>query len=217
MTADYTKITALRYSAAPSWLTDHYYVACRFCDVMQMQAYLRTGVDPGPLSPQFMTICAAEWDGPGGTNIGHGWSSPLLGWGIAEKYGACRSTTCPQKARKLTDAMKSEAAQFRVGSQFLLLKDIPDYPAAVAHLAANHGDGFVLSNAGRKSYAIIGVDAQGRGIWLDGSGTTPPKVVAKSEADGIAAWRSMLYDQRNRGGTYPPEQFMVGLTMRGEA
>lgn len=214
MTGDYSKITALKYSAAPSLMPDHYYVACRFCDVMQMQHYLRTGIDVGPLSPQFMTICAAEWDGPGGTNIFHGWTSPLLGWGIAEKFGTCLAKTCGPMTAKLTDAMKSEALQFRVGSQFLLLKDIPDYPAAVAHLAANHGDAFVLSCAHRKSYAIIGVDSQGRGIWLDGTKNKPPRVLAMSETDGIEAWRSMLYGQRNSGGTYPPEQFMVGLTMR---
>ena len=213
---DYSKIDSLKYSAAPAYLTDRHYVAGRFADVMQMQAYLRTGVDPGPLSSQFLNYVIAENER--GVSKQHGWSSPLLGQKYAALTGTCLASECvpPSSPIKLwmgksTTAQKNSALKYRAGDAFVLFPEIKTYANALAFLRANRGAAFILTNSGRDADAIIGVDPAGLGIWLQATGTAPAKASHKTLADGEAQWKLRLHDQ---AGGLEPANYLVGLTMR---
>lgn len=169
--------------------------------ICQMQNYLETGVDV-PMSPHYLRWMAGQEIPGGGDDIYpyHGMSSPFLMIRVASQYGAPSLALCPRRtAGRFTDAMHAEAAMLRRQNGLLTLNDVPDYPAALNHLAANPGDAIQLATDGYDGYAIIGVTAQGRGIWLrfyDGRqfdfSVRPARVDTPTEQEGIARWNAMI-------------------------
>jgi hypothetical protein len=217
MLGDPAKIPTLRFSSVPKARWDHYIVPCNFCDAMQIQYYMRTGVDPGPLSPQYTITSIGQRDPRDDITTLHGWSSPWLGVSICQQFGSCAAALCPPNPLtfKVSAAAKADAEKYKTSGEFLQLKDVPDYPAAVKHIAAHPGDVCILTNEGRESYAIIGVDAQGRGIWLDHNRVGPPLVRHLTEAEGAAIWSRMIYrtDNPRRNEALEPAGFMVVMPM----
>ena len=207
---DYSQIANLNYSSIPkSWLIQDAYVApCCFCDVMQMQSYLRTGIDSGPLSPQYMMTQAGPKYLNYSSNFVHGFGA-FVGAAIAGSKGSCSASLCPPMTRTLTDQMQSEAVPNRTAEIFLTLPDIPDYSSAIQYISENHGSAVVLTTGSYRAFAIIGV-SQGRGIWLDHwKNTGPPRVLLLTAEEGEAKWRYMI-----EGQTYTPDNYMVLLNSR---
>lgn len=188
--------------------SDHYDVPLCFCAAMQVQHHLRTGEDV-PLSPQFLITVAGRLSSTDDITIRHGWSSPILGWQLAHSFGSCPAPLCTRLGI-LTEAMHDAAVPFRVGQEFLTLFQIPDYPSAVAYLAEHPGAVVILTTSGRRAYAIIGVDEEGRGVWLDYWRRATPAVLHMSAADGTETWNAMLYADKELG----PENFLVVVNPR---
>lgn len=196
----------LEFSRTPVLLSDNYIVAACFCDVMEMQEWKRSGVDV-PLSPQFMSrIAAREYED---VYFPHGWSNPILGWDLSSRFG---STPASIYKPIITDVMEAEALKYRVGQDFYTWYQVPDYPSAVEYIKVNDGSAAIITTGGRRAYAIIDVDINGLGIWVDHNGrkNQRPLVTHKAETEGVEIWNSMIYGQGELG----PENFVVILTTR---
>ena len=204
---DYSKIAELNFSTTPtSILADHYVAPCCSCDGMQVAIYMQTGVDPGPLSPQYM-MTTAWYDGTTGPY--HGFNA-FNGADIAGRVGSCPAAMCEPGTLILTPAMDEAAAKNRTAEIFLTMATIPDYPSALDYLATHPGSVVVLTTGSYRAYSIIGIDIEGKGIWLDRWKVKgQPKVLHLTEADGIARWNTMV-----QGQTYEPAAYMVVMNPR---
>lgn len=184
--------------------------------ICQMQDYLQYGTDI-PRSPHFLRWVAAQQDPFDDIYPVHGFSSPFLSIKLASEIGAPTLASCPRTtAGRFTQAMYADAAASRRQNGLLNMNDVPDYPSALNHLAANPGDAIQLATDGWDGYAIIGLNQQGRGIWLrfyDGRflDTSIRRAVVDfpTEQEGIARWRNMV-----EGNMVPPINYMTVWTMQ---
>lgn len=197
----------LNYPPVPRFQADHWYVPHCFTAAMQWQEFLRSGRDV-PLSAEYLTIKAAEYDG---VSKRHGWSSPLLGWQLAYSFGAPPAEMCQSLMTKVTPEIDAAALEFCVGAEFKTWYDVPDYPTALAYLSEHPGAMVILTTYGRRGYAILGVDLEGRGLWFDPNHVGQPTVGPKSLADGAVLFDTMIYGGEPQ---YGPENFLVMLTAR---
>ena len=210
---DYANIANLTYVSDDC---DHGAPTSLGLAICQMQDYLQFGVDV-PRSPHYLRWQAAAQDSRDDIYPYHGISSPLLLISLTSTIGAPSLEVCPRtRAGRFTSAMHSEAAVTRRVNGYGYLSDVPDYPAALAHLAANPGDAIQLATDGWDGYAIIGVDDQGRGIWLrfyDGRNfnfsVRPATVDTPTTQQGIDRWERMV-----NGNSLPPINYMAVWRMQ---
>jgi len=184
---------------------------------MQWQEFLGSGQDV-PLSPHYLITVAGKISRTDNISVGHSWTNPIFGWQLC--FGDAPgihggSCPAPMLTRLLlltepSQAMHDAAAPFRVGSH-LKLDAVGDYPGALAYMAAHPGSAVVLSNAGRKGFAILGVDSDGNGVWFDPNHVGRPIVGPKTLAAGMAEWDGMLQSGLPELG---PENFMVLIHQR---
>lgn len=205
-------VTSLSFTPRPNvsrLQRDHYDVPLCFCAAMQVQQFGRDGSDIA-LSPQYMITVAGRLQPRDDITIQHGWSSAILGWQLAHSFGAPPASMYTQVRGVLTDEVHEAAQQFTVGQEFMTFNQLPNYPSTLGYIAQHPGAVAILTTSGRRAFAIIGVDAEGRGLWLDYWQRTVPQVLHLSEPDGVATWNAMLYADKELG----PENFMVVLTPR---
>lgn len=207
---DYTNIANLNYTSNDPY---HGSPSSVCCSIMQMQHYLRTGQDI-PRSPQYLRIRAGIEVPFQGDDIypGHGFSSPWLAVRLVADYGSCPASMCTWGNLIPTPAMEAAAQEVRGTYDFRTLWDIPDYVAALEYLKLpeNRGDAVMLSTDGYSYYGIIGVDQQGKGIWLDHyMRLGKARIQHLGLEDGQRLW-----DAQIRGNMYgPPEAYMAVMLM----
>lgn len=207
---DYTRIASLNYRSddPTARLIDHTNPAAVVCFGLQMQAYLRTGIDT-PLSPRYLRIKAGSKPGDDVT-VQHGFSNPRFAWQLARDYGSCPAEMCPWYTIWSTAAMDNAAKVYRAGPTIYGYETIPSYTAALIQLAAKPGDYIHVATDGWEAYAIVGVDQSGRGIWVDCYKRSGP---ARVQLLDIAAGES-LWSRMTTGRSFGPENYVLGVGMR---
>lgn len=209
---DYAQIANLDYRTQRVYRENWAPSAC-CCSIMQMQHYLRTGVDT-PLSAKYLCVKAGTADPRDDIGSWHGFSSTWLAVKLVADHGSCPDAMYQPLRVRITPQMEAEAALRKGRYDFLQLADVPDYAAALTHLAANPGDAVLLGDYWTwDGYAIVGVDAEGNGIWVRHFQTDGPAEVRHlGVADGSVIWDDLVYNENPRG--IPPEAFMVVMRMR---
>ena len=213
---DYSQIANLDYGTD---MPNHGCMASTLCSVMQMQSYLRTGVDPGRLSPAFLMIEAGTIPGDD-VIVLHGFSSPILGWQLAHDWGSCPVELCPKSTltvRGMTaynpdgrDDAREAALPFRVGN-FTGYADLPNCQTAYSWLATRPGAAVIVGTDGYPCYAIMGLDSHGRGIWLTHYGISGPAQIDYLDAvAGQQRWDAMTLNSCCFG----PENYVAGIEMK---
>lgn len=213
---DYAQIGNLNYRNSPTDL-DNWAQANNCCSIMQMQRWLREGIDV-PLSARYLVTKAASESPTDQIRFFHGFTSAWLAVRLDADYGSCPASMYPLTQWRITPAMEAEAAKVKGRYDFLTLTGaptppaVPDYAAALVHLKANPGDAVLLSQYGFDGYAIVGVDADGKGIWIRHyKQRGKPQILHLDEAAGKPLWDKMIYDNPPQ---YQPVEFMTVHRMR---
>lgn len=199
---DYAKIDSLRYTVVPSGFQwTHAVPPAQGANIAKLQQYLRDGIDGEPLSQQYLRIVAGESDGLfGDITRFHSLSSPRLLWQLLHDHGAPPQSQCTTLFTRITPAMDTAAAPFKVGG-LVGYETLGTYQLAVAHLAANPGSALLLSTDGYDTRTVIGLKG-GLSVWLEYPRPGPPVVVLRDEAAGAQVWKDQLFDQVNGPADY---------------
>lgn len=213
---DYAKIGTLNYSNNPLDPYERAPANC-CCSIMQMQHYLRTGEDI-PLSAWYLQLRAGTESFTDGIYVYHGFSSPWLAVRLDATYGSCPASMFRPGRLTWTPQIVAEAELRKGRFDFLTLTGqptppaVPDYPAALVHLAANPGDAVLLGQYGYDGAAIVGVDADGKGIFVRHyQQRGKAEVTHKTLQEGTAFWDKMIYQNPPQ---YQPVEFMTVHRMR---
>lgn len=206
-------LMSLKYNSSPKpswWQGDKYCVPSALCDILLAQYHLRTGLNPGPLSPQYTIIKAVEstahlsrWD-RNKIVLSHGWSSVRLGYTLGADHGACLETECPTSASKATTSMNMSAARFKLGHELVGYETVRDYPTTLDWIAKKKGNAVLVSSSGREGCAFLGIE-NGLGVCVNHYNQPIGKPFQPTLAEGDALIRRLI-----QNGS--PENFIVGLT-----
>lgn len=218
---DYSKIARLDYQCDDPFHGNPMSVALA---ILQMQNYLATGVDHGPLSQRYLTLKQgniSQWDQ---FDPNHKISNPLLAWEWCRSIGSCRMSLCPETAKRITPTMDVEAARYKRPIALKNLNDLPDYPAAKRQMVNNPGDAILLSTDGWDTRALMGFDEPtGKVIcltfyqksfiptqiarWIPGmTKPSPARIELLDDTQAAALWQSQLYNQHE-----PPASYMAAF------
>jgi hypothetical protein len=135
-----------------------------FCCLLQKFHWQRTGIDPGPLSSQFMGDLSYDLGYASAPDHGFGCG---VGMEIARSFGSCIAALCRPGEFTITAEMRANANQFRSTDPFLWKSGIGAYDDAVALLKSNAKAGMVFGPTSHHALAALGVDEQSRLIVLN--------------------------------------------------
>lgn len=201
MAALFVPAPAIQAQAQPASVTSLSYPAqtgdwdctpTAFCCLLQKFHWQRTGVDPGPLSSQFMGDLSFDLGYASAPDHGFGNG---VGMEISRSFGSCEAALCRPGQFTVSDEMKRNALQYRSAQRFLWKSGCPTYAAAVELMKREPLSGIVLGPNSHHSYAVIGVDANDRLIGLDPFGRGGrPRMFTMLPGIWSAKWRRYAED-----------------------